>query len=144
MKIVEIYGQNYEVDLCRTCGTAYMAPKIVQDERRAEGGYAFCSNGHQWGWRPEGTEREKLRRERDSLKQQMARVEDEKREALAAAAKEVTAAKAEAAKIKKRALGAMCPCCNRHFSQLERHMKTQHPDVVPLHKIARVRSAQPA
>lgn len=30
--------------------------------------------------------------------------------------------------IKKRVGNGVCPCCNRHFTNLERHMKGQHPE----------------
>lgn len=39
--------------------------------------------------------------------------------------------------IKKRVQGGACPCCNRHFVQLERHMATKHPEIVGLPKKAR-------
>lgn len=29
---------------------------------------------------------------------------------------------------KKRVANGVCPCCQRHFTALERHMKTNHPD----------------
>ncbi len=31
-------------------------------------------------------------------------------------------------KVKKRAANGVCPCCNRTFSDLARHMKAKHPD----------------
>ncbi len=38
------------------------------------------------------------------------------------------AEKAAKTKIKKRVQGGACPCCNRTFQNLARHMKGQHPD----------------
>jgi hypothetical protein len=29
--------------------------------------------------------------------------------------------------MKKRAVAGVCPCCNRHFRELERHMASKHP-----------------
>ena len=31
---------------------------------------------------------------------------------------------------KKRSAAGVCPCCKRHFSALERHMKSKHPEFV--------------
>jgi hypothetical protein len=95
----------------------------------------WCPYGHEQHFVAGETDEQRLRRERDNLKQQMARVEDEKNAALREAATE-RAARAEAERkakaIKRRAEAALCPCCNRSFSQLARHMKSKHPDVVPM------------
>lgn len=47
------------------------------------------------------------------------------------------------AALKARGAG-VCPCCNRTFSQLSRHMQSKHPDVpfVPAAKPARGRAAR--
>lgn len=33
---------------------------------------------------------------------------------------------------KRRALAGVCPCCTRTFQNVQRHMKSKHPNVVPL------------
>ena len=38
------------------------------------------------------------------------------------------AQKAAATKLRKRAAAGVCPCCNRTFANLQRHMSTKHPD----------------
>lgn len=38
------------------------------------------------------------------------------------------ATKAKLTKTTKRVQGGVCPCCDRSFVQLARHMKTKHPD----------------
>jgi hypothetical protein len=35
---------------------------------------------------------------------------------------------AELRRIQKRTAAGVCPCCNRTFQQLARHMKTRHPE----------------
>lgn len=42
------------------------------------------------------------------------------------------AAERELKKIQTRVKGGVCPCCNRSFVQLTRHMKTKHPDYEPI------------
>ena len=69
----------------------------------------------------ETSEREKLRRERDQLKQQLAYKDDE----IAAKGKQLT-------RLQKRIHAGVCPCCNRTFTNVARHMKTKHPNVVSL------------
>jgi hypothetical protein len=114
--------------ICRTCGVVHAYPEVLWEEKEESGGYIFCPNGHQWGFREGRKERDAVHRERDLLKQQTARLEDELREAAARAAK----AEAESKRIMTRTGAGVCPCCNRSFAQLARHMKAKHPDVVPL------------
>jgi hypothetical protein len=108
----------------------YTVPLALIEHQRKEGGHHTCCNGHSQGWGKGETEMDKLRRERDRAIQQQARLEDEKREALAKAAREVAAAQKETRRLKKRASVGVCPCCTRTVSQLARHMKMKHPEFV--------------
>lgn len=126
----DINGTDVEFTNCITCGVLYCLPCAMMDEQRKTGGSHYCPNGHSQGWFKGNTEFDRVKRERDNLKQQMARVEDERREAVAAA--EARAEKAEAAtkRIKKRASAGNCPCCKRTFSNMAEHMKRQHPEFI--------------
>lgn len=108
---------------CITCGVRYVLPRARWDSQIAQGGYHFCPNGHCQGWSKDGCENAKLRRERDNLKQQMARIEQEAGEQRAEAAREIK-------RLKKRASAGTCPCCQRTFGNLATHMKHQHPAFV--------------
>lgn len=127
-----IYGREFAFATCPTCGAEHMISqtlfKTAQKHRGPNGHSVYCPNGHCWHYLGE-SEADKMRRERDVLKQQMARVEDEKREA------EQRAAKAEAAtrRLKKRAAAGTCPCCKRTVGALARHMATRHPEFVKEH-----------
>jgi hypothetical protein len=132
-EVILIRGTRHVVWECRTCGCVSTVPEAMNDQLRAEGGYRSCPSGHQWGWTKETCEREQLRRERDRLKQDAARLEEEKRVAwLTANEQSERAKKAEAAnrKLKKRASAGTCPCCSRSFSNMAEHMKRQHPEYV--------------
>jgi hypothetical protein len=39
-----------------------------------------------------------------------------------------SATKGQLTKTKKRIGNGVCPCCNRHFTNVERHMASKHPD----------------
>lgn len=41
---------------------------------------------------------------------------------------ELTTTKGQLTKTKKRLAGGVCPCCNRSFVSLAKHMANQHPD----------------
>ncbi len=99
--------------------------------RQAESGQFFCPHGHKQHFASGETEAEKLRRERDRLKQQIAMQEDWRKDAEARAEAEkrrAAAFKGQATRLRTRAKAGICPCCNRHFTALERHMATKHPD----------------
>lgn len=113
------------------CGTPFMLPERLLESARNSGHTIYCPHGHAVAWKE--TEADKLRRERDRLKQDQARLEDEKRAAWATANQQAErAAKAER-KVKtltKRAAAGTCPCCQRTFANMAQHMKHQHPDYV--------------
>lgn len=107
------------------CGIPFAVPEHWYDKRREDHTLFYCPNGHSQHFSG-ATEAEKLRRERDNLKQQMARVEDEKR----LAERKLAQAVATTKRIKKRASAGNCPCCKRTFSNMAAHMKTQHPEFI--------------
>lgn len=127
------YVQLVEVQCCK-CGTYFGLERNHYDRLVKEGGKMgfYCSNGHVQHFM-EG-EADKLRRERDRLQQQIAQKDDEitwQREQRHMVERQVTAAKGQITKLRKRANAGVCPCCNRTFSNMARHMKTEHPDHDP-------------
>jgi hypothetical protein len=116
---------------CRDCGIEFWVPTFWNKLRVAQGGEYVCPNGHRWVYRE--SELVKTTRERDRLKQQMAHMEDQ----LRAQKAQTTKAKKVAEKLKVRASAGVCPCCNRTFNNMARHMRTKHPDfktadIIPL------------
>lgn len=107
---------------------------------RRSGQTFYCIWGHPQVYTKGPTEADELRRERDRLKQQAARLEDEKRIAwntanaqadrAAAAERRASAARGQVTKLKKRAAAGVCPCCNRQFTDLQRHMASKHAGFV--------------
>lgn len=122
--LVNVLGTPCEAFHCINCGVAFTVPSAVVNLHREKGGFHHCPNGHAQGWPKEGSENARLIRERDRLIQQAARKDDELREANAATAK----ARADAARLRKRAAAGSCPCCRRNFTNMARHMKTKHPE----------------
>lgn len=115
---------------CITCGVRFAMPKALYDHQVKKGGYHHCPNGHSQGWSKEESEFSRLKRERDSALQQIARAEDEAREAKQNAAREVAKAQAETKRLRKRTASGTCPCCQRTFSNMSIHMRKQHPEFV--------------
>lgn len=121
---------------CCVCQEQFGIDRPTYDllQRQAEAVRFYCPHGHKQFFASGETEAEKLRRERDRLKQQMARVEDDRRRAderAEAERRRAAAFKGQATRLRTRAKAGICPCCNRHFTALERHMATKHPDFTP-------------
>lgn len=116
---------DFELRHCPDCGIHYYVPTAYMDEcRRDPSQYFHCPAGHRRHFSE--SEADKLRRERDRLKQETARLEDSAR------AQRERAEKAERANknLKKRAAAGTCPCCQRTFQNMATHMKRQHPNFV--------------
>lgn len=118
---------------CKSCGIVYLVPKSFDDGMRQAGprGTWYCPNGHSWSYTE--SEADKIRRERDRLKQDAARLVDEAHDArrqLDSERRRTAAARGQVTKLKKRAAAGVCPCCNRTFQDLARHMAGQHPEFI--------------
>lgn len=121
---------NLVTETCCACGVVFaMAEEFYDECQRAKRDKSFyCPNGHSQFYTGKS--------DAQIIKELKSRVEAEQdnakfwREQEAAAQRRVNAARGQITKIKKRVGNGVCPCCNRQFVQLERHMKSQHPDFV--------------
>lgn len=110
---------------CGECGVMLIMPSQYETERRRDHKSFYCLNGHNRVFRAKSRE-EMLRDELAEKERQLAA--ERARASTNYAAREK--AEREVRKLKKRASGGACPCCNRSFVALGRHMKTKHPDFV--------------
>lgn len=130
------FSQEMIVETCCNCGIAFAMTADFRNDRlkrKPNDKSFYCPRGHPQHFTGE-SEETKLRRERDRLKQEQAYLEDRARQAREEAEHERRRAngyKGHAARITKRAKAGVCPCCNRTFVQLARHMATQHPQFTP-------------
>lgn len=125
---------HFEHIQCAQCRVSFgMTPDTKATLRRqAEKGTFYCPHGHAQHFISGPSEAELLRRERDRLKQDAARMVEDVERARAqrdSAERSARAYKGQTTRIRKRAKAGLCPCCNRHFENLHRHMETKHPDM---------------
>lgn len=112
---------------CASCKCEFGIPDSLEiSARRTDKINFFCPFGHSNHYPVGESEETKLRRARDRAVQEQARLQEELNKA------EYRAVLAERAtkRIKKRASAGNCPCCQRTFSNMARHMKHQHPEFV--------------
>lgn len=114
----------------KDCGISFAVPSWWCRGKKQTRSTFFCPNGHSQHFSGE-TEEEKLRRERNLLAQRIAQKDDEiasQRRMREEAERSASAFRGQVTRLRNRAKAGLCPCCNRHFTNLERHIKGQHPE----------------
>ncbi len=110
---------------CCKCGVWFGIEAEFHKNLRRDKGTFYCTNGHGQSYCE--NEADKLRRERDRLQQQLACKNDK----IIEQANTIIAYKGQVIKLQKRAKTGTCPCCQRTFTNMARHMQTKHPDFDP-------------
>lgn len=121
---------------CYKCGIEFAAPEHFVNARLADGQSFFCPNGHSQHYTETEVQRltKQLEAEKKRVEQEKLWREQADKKVEEARAETRTARKAEAivrGKLKaqsERVKNGVCPCCNRTFQNLQRHMQTRHPD----------------
>ena len=121
---------------CPTCFIHYAAPQAMFSMKNETSECWYCPNGHQIIYSASKlakAEREaaELRKERDLLKQNEAWWSDRldaERKTLETERKATAALKRQMKKVHTRVGNGVCPCCNRSFANLQRHMAGKHPE----------------
>lgn len=119
------------VDCCN-CGITFAMPSTLLDRFKNNGNSFYCPHGH--GQSFTKSEVDRLREKLDEQTRTATEMADRARDAEAAATKAkqtATKARSELKRVNDRINAGVCPCCNRTFKQLARHMKTKHPDAKP-------------
>lgn len=131
--IQETVTTTFEIIACWQCNIRWAMPEEFVAQRRRDGKGFYCPNGHSCAYNE--TEADRIKREAEkkitSLQQSLAWAEESKRswrESAERAENRLRATKGVVTKLKKRVGNGVCPCCNRTFSNLARHMHSQHPD----------------
>lgn len=106
------------------CGIRLGIPDSLYYEMRRHGQArnCHCPLGHKFVFSGE-TEAERERRYRKEAEARAQAIEDQ----LAAEKRSHAATKGAHTKTRRRIAAGVCPCCNRSFEDLHRHMQTKHP-----------------
>lgn len=119
----------FEREECCNCGTPFAMTSEMMRKRRTDGENFYCPNGH--SQRYTETTVMKLKKELEHEKQRRMWAENSRdcaREGEKAAILGKSALKGVVTKIKKRVAHGVCPCCQRTFINLQRHMGMKHPN----------------
>ena len=132
---------SLDVDLhvlsCCNCGMTFAVPDAWVTDRRRNHDTWYCPNGHGQHF-PGKTDAEKANAEAERLRGELAAARQDKkywydrtkeeRQAKEAVERSRSAIKGQLTRVKRRVVNGVCPCCNRRFADLHRHMETKHPE----------------
>lgn len=122
------YTTTLSVLTCGECSVPFAIPSNMHQRVKADGSQFFCPNGHMI--RYSETENKRLQRQlansRECLDWTQGQLTHE-RDQRQAAERSASAYKGRVTRLKNRAAAGVCPCCSRHFENVERHMNTKHP-----------------
>ncbi len=119
---------TFAVKTCGKCGIHYGVPSDFMDHRKIDGATWYCPNGHPWV-----VAKTKVQELEEQVAQESKRREEavdranRQRERAIAAERTTIAYRGHLTRVKKRIGNGACPCCNRHFKNVEHHMKSKHP-----------------
>ncbi|MCA0318194.1 MAG: hypothetical protein LCH88_09010 [Proteobacteria bacterium] len=114
---------------CCNCGMAFAMTADFKKRRLKDRQSFYCPAGHSQHYTGKSKE-DQLAEELSRERQRLARYADmlgEEGELRRAAERRASAARGQVTRLKKRAAAGVCPCCNRTFTNLARHMAGQHP-----------------
>lgn len=124
------YSSTLVTETCYSCGVLFAMPTDFYRNRQADKKNFYCPNGHSQhyvGKTPEQKLRE-AEAQLTHLKDQQAAERRRARENREALERSNAALKGVITKTKKRVSNGVCPCCQRTFQDLARHMGNKHPN----------------
>lgn len=123
-----------EAVTCASCGVTFGIETEHRSRLRENQNTFYCPNGHSMWYSKEATEAFKLKQDLENQKRVLEESYERNRrlqDQIKAEKIKTRAQKAAKTRMLNRVKNGVCPCCNRSFENLHRHMKTMHPDVKP-------------
>lgn len=118
--------QQLVVEECGVCAVLFAFPETLREKALADHSRRFfCPNGHNLAYLGK-TEAEKLKDQLDRERDRSARLASQRDQVEAS----LRATRGVVTRMRNRASAGLCPCCNRTFQQLARHMAAKHPEFV--------------
>lgn len=112
-----------EQHVCGQCGGTYAIAERVAQQKRDNSGYWHCPYCQcSWGYGKGKLQKtqEELESERQRHATTLARLNE--------TSAELDKTKKAAARVRSRIQKGVCPCCNRSFTDLRKHMASKHPE----------------
>ena len=118
---------------CSKCGVPFGLQVDIERSRRNDHDTFYCTNGHGQCF-PQETEEERLKKQLNIERQKAStliasrdQLSAELRDTRETSKREKAALKGSITKMKNRVGRGVCPCCNRYFADVHKHMESKHP-----------------
>ena len=113
------------------CGIQFAVPQEFLATLREHQGVLFCPKGHPLGFGESDLAKARRELETERKRREWAQQEAEnERKRRRTAEKGAAIARGKLKAQSQRVKNGVCPCCNRTFQNLMRHMETKHPEFV--------------
>lgn len=119
----------FTTESCCSCGVVFAMTDEFKQARLRDRDRFYCPNGHSQSYIGK-SDRELAYEAKQALRKAETRLQAEV-DQRKASNRELKAKERELRRLRQRAAGGACPCCNRTFVQLSRHIKNQHPGFKP-------------
>ena len=121
---------------CCSCHMIFAVTTSFQEEMKDTHNSFCCPKGHWQSYRSESeTEQlQKIIQQKDNEIRIQTELKEETRQERDQIKKSLIAIKGHKTRIQKRIAAGVCPCCNRSFNNLHRHMNTKHPKYITENK----------
>lgn len=120
-QVLKLYNPvELTVEECCNCGVIFGMTTEFRDRRIEDHKGFYCPSGHPQSYFGESKAEKNARLLKEEQARHQRTLERENAE---------RAAKEKAEKKLKRVTVGVCPCCNRTFQQLARHMADKHPEL---------------
>lgn len=128
MTYTQPFSGTLNAHTCGECGCTFGLDSEHDKQLRMTGATFYCPNGHARVYRETDIRKleKQLASERARLDQARADAEWQRKQRQIAERRSA-AARGRVTRIKNRVGNGVCPCCNRSFENLHRHMATKHP-----------------
>jgi uncharacterized C2H2 Zn-finger protein len=123
---------------CAGCGVIFAVTRDYEERRREDAKGFYCPNGHVCSWQE--SKADKLAKQLADEQRRRARIEKDRsfyqetlrkeRERHEHTGRRLAATQGVVTRTKRRIANGVCPCCNRTFADLARHMNSKHPGYV--------------
>ena len=114
-----------ELLTCNNCAMQFAVPNLFIVERRRDHATFYCPSGHHLYY-PEESDIARVEREKREAVNRLQAALNEKEHLLLVREKECDAAMRAKRCIESRISKGVCPCCNRTFGDLAKHIDSKH------------------
>lgn len=122
---------KFTLETCCNCYMPFLVSARFNADCRKDGRTFYCPAGHGQHYRLGETEEQKLKRRLEEEQRRNERLNNavgDYRQRVIATERSLSATKGVVTKLKTRIAAGVCPCCNRQFSEVYRHMQDKHPE----------------